>query len=83
VIEYPHATLHFVYEARPCGYCLYRFITSLGHCCYIAPSLVPKKQGDKIKTDKREALKLCQLLKNNNIAPIYVPEPDDEAVRDL
>jgi len=82
--KYPHPTLHFVYEAGPCGYWLYRFITSLGHSCYIlAPSLIPKKSGDKIKTDKRDALKLCQLLKNNDIDPIYVPEPDDEAVRDL
>jgi transposase len=48
--KYPHATLHFVYEAGPCGYWLYRFITSLGHCCYIvAPSLVPKSLVTKSK----------------------------------
>ena len=82
--KYPHATLDFVYEAGPCGYWLYRFITSLGHCCYVvAPSLIPKKPGVRVKTDKRDALKLCQLLKNGDIDPIYVPEPEDEAVRDL
>ena len=42
--KYPQATLHFVYEAGPCGYWIYRLLTSLGHCCYVvAPSLLPKK----------------------------------------
>lgn len=82
--KYPHATLHFVYEAGPCGYWVYRLLTSLGHDCYvIAPSLIPKKPGQRIKTDKRDALDLTRLLKNNDIHPIYVPEPEDEAVRDL
>ena len=48
--KYPGATLHFVYEAGPCGYWIYRLITSLGHYCYVvAPSLIPKKPGEKIK----------------------------------
>jgi len=82
--KYPNATLHFVYEAGPCGYWIYRLLTSLGHCCYlVAPSLIPKKPGQRIKTDKRDALMLTQLLKNGDIDPIYVPEPEDEAVRDL
>jgi len=82
--KYPHATLHFVYEAGPCGYWIYRLLTSLAHCCYvIAPSLIPKKPGERIKTDKRDALKLAKLLKSENLTPIYVPEPEDEAVRDL
>ncbi|KPZ59591.1 Transposase IS116/IS110/IS902 family protein [Pseudoalteromonas sp. P1-13-1a] len=82
--KYPGATLHFVYEAGPCGYWIYRLITSLGHCCYVvAPSLIPKKPGEKIKTDKRDALKLAKLLKSEDLTPIYVPEPEDEAVRDL
>ena len=82
--KYPGATLHFVYEAGPCGYWIYRLITSLGHCCYVvAPSLIPKKPGEKIKTDKRDALKLSKLLKSEDLTPIYVPEPEDEAVRDL
>jgi len=82
--KYPGATLHFVYEAGPCGYWIYRLITSLGHCCYVvAPSLIPKKPGEKIKTDKRDALKLAKLLKSEDLTPIYVPKPEDEAVRDL
>lgn len=80
--KYPGATLHFVYEAGPCGYWIYRLITS--HCCYVvAPSLIPKKPGEKIKTDKRDALKLAKLLKSEDLTPIYVPEPEDEAVCDL
>jgi transposase len=82
--KYPDATLHFVYEAGPCGYWIYRFLTSLNHCCYvIAPSLIPKKPGEKIKTDKRDALKLAKLLKSEDLTPIYVPEDEDEAIRDL
>jgi transposase len=82
--KYPNATLHFVYEAGPCGYWIYRLLTSLNHCCYvIAPSLIPKKPGERIKTDKRDALKLAKLLKSEELTPIYVPEPEDEAVRDL
>ena len=82
--KYPNATLHFVYEAGPCGYWIYRLLTKLQHCCYIvAPSLIPKAPGDKIKTDKRDALMLTRLIKNADLKPIYVPEPEDEAVRDL
>ena len=82
--KYPEATLHFVYEAGPCGYWIYRLITSLGHCCYVvAPSLIAKKPGDKIKTDKRDALRLAKLLKSEDLTAIYVPEPEDESIRDL
>ena len=82
--KYPGARFIFVYEAGPCGYWIYRLLTKLGHQCYIvAPSLIPKKAGDKIKTDKRDALKLIQLLKTGDADPIYVPEPEDEAIRDL
>jgi len=82
--KYPDATLHFVYEAGPCGYWIYRLLTSLGHCCYVvAPSLIPKKPGDKVKTDKRDAMNLAKLLKSEDLTPIYVPEPEDEAVRDI
>ena len=82
--KYLGATLHFVYEAGPCGYWIYRMLSSMGYACYIvAPSLIPKKPGDRVKTDKRDAIMLCELLKQGNIDPIYVPEPDDEALRDL
>ena len=82
--KHPGSTLHFVYEAGPCGYWIYRFLTSLGHCCYVvAPSLIPKKAGERVKTDKRDAVKLALLLRSGDMAPIYVPEPEDEAMRDL
>ncbi|TKG57128.1 IS110-like element ISVisp2 family transposase, partial [Vibrio tasmaniensis] len=62
----------------------YRLMTSLGHCCYVvAPSLIPKKPGDRVKTDKRDAAKLAKLLKAEELTPIYVPEAEDEAIRDL
>lgn len=82
--KYPNATLHFIYEAGPCGYWIYRLLTSLGHCCYIvAPSLIPKKSGDRVKTDKRDAAKLAKLFKAEELTTIYVPEAEDEAIRDL
>ena len=82
--KYPKATLHFIYEAGPCGYWIYRLLTSLGHCCYIvAPSLIPKKSGDRVKTDKRDAAKLAKLFKAEELTTIYVPEAEDEAIRDL
>lgn len=82
--KHPGATLHFVYEAGPCGYWIYRYLTSLGHCCYVvAPSLIPKKPGQKVKTDTRDAIELARLLRGGDLDPIYVPEPDDEAIRDL
>lgn len=53
--KYPKATLHFIYEAGPCGYWIYRLLTSLNHYCYIVvPSLNPKKAGERVKTDKRD-----------------------------
>ena len=82
--KYPKSTLHFVYEAGPCGFWIYRLLTSLGHVCYVvAPSLIPKKPGERIKTDKRDAIKLARLMRANELSPIYVPEAGDEAVRDL
>lgn len=80
--KFPNATLHFVYEAGPCGYWIYRLLTSLGHLCYVvAPSLIPKKPGVRVKTDKRDSMMLAQLLRSGDIDPIYVPEPRDKAIR--
>lgn len=82
--KYLGATLHVVYEAGPCGYWIYRLIASLGHCCYVvAPSLVPKKPGERIKTDRRDALKLVKLLKSERLTPIYVPEPELKDIIDI
>lgn len=82
--KYPKATLYFVYEAGPCGYWLYRLFCQLNQTCFVvAPSLIPKKPGDRVKTDKRDSLQLAQLLKNGDLSPIYVPAAEDEAIRDL
>ena len=77
-------TLHFCYEAGPCGYELYRFLTGEGHVCVVvAPSLIPKKPGDKVKTDKRDAVQLARLFRAGELTAVYVPEREDEAIRDL
>jgi len=77
-------TLHFCYEAGPCGYELYRYLTDAGHVCIVvAPSLIPKKPGDKVKTDKRDAVQLVRLFRAGELTPVYVPDREDEAIRDL
>ena len=74
-------SLFFCYKAGPCGYELYRFITSQGHqCIVVAPSLIPKKSGDKIKTDKRDADNLTRLLRSGDLTPVFVPNAEDEAM---
>jgi len=76
--------LIFVYEAGPCGYWLYRSLTKKGHVCWVvAPSLIPKKPGDRIKTNRRDAIKLARLMRSGDLTPVYVPTVDDEAIRDL
>lgn len=78
------ANLVFVYEAGPCGYWLYRYFKRKQLACWVvAPSLIPKKSGDRVKTDKRDALKLARLARSGDLSPVYVPEIDDEAIRDL
>jgi transposase len=77
-------TLVFVYEAGPCGYWLYRYLKRQGHACWVvAPSMIPKRSGDRVKTDRRDALKLARLARAGELKSVYVPEPGDEAVRDL
>jgi transposase len=77
-------TLHFVYEAGPCGYWLYRYLTKKNLKCWVvAPSSIPKKAGDRVKTDRRDAVQLARLLRSGDLTPVYVPEVADEAVRDL
>ncbi len=71
------------YEAGPTGYTLYRQLEELEIPCYIAaPSLLPRKPGDRVKTDKRDALMLARNLRNGEITPVHVPAEEDEAVRD-
>lgn len=76
--------LQVCYEAGPTGYMLYRWLLELGvDCIIVAPSLIPKKPGDKVKTDKRDALRLAQLYRAGELTTVYVPTPEDEAFRDL
>lgn len=76
--------LRICYEAGPTGYGLYRLFLSLGiECDVIAPSLIPKKPGERIKTDRRDSLRLAQLFRAGELTSVYVPTEDDEALRDL
>jgi transposase len=76
--------LVFAYEAGPCGYGLHRYLTGKGYDCQVvAPSLIPKRPGDKVKTDRRDAVELARLLRSGDLTPVYVPSIADEAVRDL
>jgi transposase len=76
--------LVFIYEAGPCGYWLYRYLTKKGHVCWVvAPSLIPKKAGDRVKTDRRDAVQLARLMRSGDLTPVYVPAVADEAIRDL
>src|SRR5919109_1326598 len=78
----PH--LVFVYEAGPCGSWLYRSLTHKGQvCAVVAPALIPKKPGDRVKTDRRDAIQLARLMRSGDLTPVYVPEVADEAIRDL
>ena len=74
----------FCYEAGPCGYGVYRQIIAAGHeCLVVAPSLIPHKPGERIKTDQRDAKKLARLLRAGELSAIWVPGPTHEAMRDL
>jgi len=76
--------LVFVSEAGPCGDWLYRYLTKKGHICWgVAPSLIPKKPGDRVKTNRRDAIKLARLMRSGDLTPVYVPQVEDEAIRDL
>jgi transposase len=72
------------YEAGPCGYTLYWQLTALGVACeVIAPTLVPVKAGDRVKTDRRDAAKLARSYRAGDLTPVWVPDADHEALRDL
>lgn len=78
------ATLRFAYEAGPCGYDIYRSLTSQRlDCIVVAPSKIPRKSGDRIKNDRRDALNLARLHRSGELTPVYVPTAEDEAMRDL
>ena len=76
--------LRFCYEAGPCGYGIQRQLTEAGHeCVVVAPSLIPRKPGDRIKTDRRDAINLAKLHRAGELTAVWVPDQAHEAVRDL
>jgi transposase len=76
--------LVFVYEAGPCGYWLYRYLMKKGYVCWVvAPSLIPKKAGDRVTTDRRDAMQRARLMRSGDLPPVSVPAVDEEAIRDL
>lgn len=78
------ANLSFVYEAGPCGYTVHRKLLDAGYeCRVVAPSLIPKKAGDRVKTDRRDAQTLARLHRAGELTSVWVPGPEQEAMRDL
>jgi transposase len=76
--------LVFIYAAGPCGYWRYRDLTNKGHVCWVvAPSRMPKKAGDRVKTDRRDTVQLARLMRSGDLTPVDVPAVQDEAMRDL
>src|ERR671928_1981207 len=79
-----YGRLLFCYEAGPTGYGLQRQISALGHeCAVIAPSLIPKRPGERVKTNRRDAITLARLYRAGELTRIWVPDPGHEAVREL
>jgi transposase len=79
-----YETLHVCYEAGPTGYGLHRQILGLGHACtVVAPSLIPRRPGDRVKTNRRDALSLARMLRAGELTAVWVPDETHEAVRDL
>src|SRR6185295_249293 len=75
----PDLELRFVYEAGPCGYVIYRhLIKGCYHCAVIAPSLIPTKASDRVKTDRRDARQLARLFRAGELTAIYVPDEEAE-----
>ena len=81
---HPGAILEVAYEAGPCGFVIARRLKQLEVSCLVAaPSLIPKKPGSPFKTDKRDARSIARLLRAGDLTGVYIPEPTDEAIRDL
>lgn len=79
-----YGRLYFVHEAGPCGFGLHRQLDQLGQTsCVVAPSRIPKRSGDRIKNDTRDAVMLARLSRAGELAPIWVPDGTHEAMRDL
>lgn len=79
-----HGAVEFVYEAGSCGYSIHRQLSALGFNCRIcAPSMTPRRPGDRIKNDRRDAITLARLLRAGELTYVWVPDPLHEAIRDL
>jgi len=80
----PKKSLQVAYEAGPCGYGIHRQLMKMGiECVVVAPSLVPKRPGDRVKTDRRDCTNLARLLRSGDLTPVWVPDEEHEAFRDL
>ena len=78
------ARLRFCYEAGLCGYRIQRQLSARGHdCVVVAPSLIPKRAGDRVKTDRRDAASLARLHRAGELTAVWIPDPGHEAMRDL
>jgi transposase len=78
------AHLSFCYEAGPCGYGIYRQLSDLGwDCQVVAPSLIPRKAGERVKTDRRDSLMLARLHRAGELTAVWVPDDAQEGLRDL
>src|SRR5262245_60173148 len=76
--------LVFVYEAGPCGYWLSRSLTTKGHVCWVvAPSWIPTKPGDRVTTNRRDAINRARLMRAGDLTPVDVPQVEDAAMREL
>ena len=76
--------LRFCYEAGPCGYGIQRHLSARGHeCVVVAPSLIPRRAGDRVKTDRRDAASLARLHRAGELTAVWVPDAGHEAIRDL
>jgi transposase len=79
-----HDALYFCYEAGPCGYGIHRQLTEMGHDCdLVAPSMTPSRPGDRVKTDRRDAVMLARLHRAGELTAVWVPDEGHEAMRDL
>ena len=79
-----NAHLSFVYEAGPCGYMVHRQLSEAGYrCTVVAPLLIPKKAGDRVKTNRRDAQNLARLHRAGELTSVWVPGEAQEAMRDL
>src|SRR5262245_43493200 len=83
-LEGRYRPVEFTYDAGPCGYEIYRGFTGRGLVCrVVAPSLIPRRPGDRVKNDHRDAMTLARRARAGELTAVWVPDPTHEAMRDL